>query len=112
MTNKHAYTVCGHYPFPSDMLRYDEAKPLSSKDQAIIDYLASASDENSGLQEVHLICEGKPDVARWNSFGWSVTSVKKVVKALPAPLREFLKQELLRRVALERAASESEAKAA
>lgn len=101
MTTKHAYTVCGHYPFPFDMMRYDGAKPLSSKDQSLIASLAAASDHDGRVKEIHLICEGKPHVDRWNSFGWSVTSVRKVVKQIPpGPVADLLRNELARRAAL------------
>lgn len=64
------FTVEGRGEFPWDMLRYDECWPRGSQDV-------------SGLiterpRRPILLCTYKPSgptVARWESFGWTVTAI-------------------------------------
>lgn len=83
------YTVEGHWPFPLDMLRHDNARALSSDDVTLISRLSGDYTDNGfGLREkvkVRLVMEaGKstkfrpggefiPNWRRWESFGWTVS---------------------------------------
>lgn len=82
------YTVNGHWPFPSDMLRHDNATPATPEDAKKFYRLSgNTTDDGYGLCEkinVSLIMEAGPatsgrpcgrfypNEARWQSFGWTV----------------------------------------
>ncbi|MGX1786892.1 hypothetical protein ACWIGM_09160 [Bosea sp. NPDC055332] len=75
MAKEFAYTVRGHWPFPTDMLRHDGSRAATSDDQAVIDRLSGEFAPDRGAfedAEVKLIGSWKPNTARWESFGWSV----------------------------------------
>jgi hypothetical protein len=55
------YTVSGRGNFPTDMLRYDNARPLSPVET-----------EGRALREVRIVAAGGCTPERWRSFGWSV----------------------------------------
>ena len=72
-----AYTVEGRWPFPTDMLRRDGAKPASVYEAGLIEGLSGdmGPDDRCALRRIHLISEdvrGAPLTARWESFGWRV----------------------------------------
>jgi hypothetical protein len=84
------FTVRGTGAFPMDMLRYDCAYPARTQDAMEIALsLARGSDAIRAIDrhpggtpyEVTLIRThrsakgGKPTEGRWESFGWTVTSV-------------------------------------
>lgn len=78
MTNKeHRYTVKGHWPFPTDMLRHDGSRPASPEDQGAIDRLSTEHATDKAAfddAEINLVGPYKPNTARWESFGWAVPS--------------------------------------
>lgn len=73
------FQVKGRWPFPLDMLRYDQAEAATSKDQELIDKLSSSPDDIN-LREVFTITLKAPyklqhcipTDARWRSFLWRV----------------------------------------
>lgn len=77
MNFKHivVFKVKGIGEFPFDMLRYDRCSPSTQEDvPRMVDY--------NHMREIELVkytdLKTNPRVttARWNSFGWAVTSVK------------------------------------
>lgn len=71
------YTVRGSWPFPLDMLRFDDARAASDEDQAFIDRLSQdhATDrEDFRPVNIRLVAPRKPGTDRWESFGWTVPS--------------------------------------
>lgn len=80
------YTVSGRWPFPLDMLRYDQAEPADEDSKALIDRLSAEHADAQTIKavfEVRLTSEDRyaPHHQRWESFGWEV--VKSA--ATPAP---------------------------
>lgn len=74
------YTVTGHWPFPLDMLRRDQSHAATADDQVLISGLSGEHSGDFGLKQVsvNLIIPDatrwqRPCVARWGSFGWSVS---------------------------------------
>lgn len=75
------YTVRGRWPFPTDMLRYDEARAATPEDQALIDRLST--ENASSVDDIRIACQinlvsnrsnyflAYMSGERWNSFGWS-----------------------------------------
>ena len=63
-------TVEGRGTFPLDMLRYDQCYPLKSDDAVNI---ATGKGER---RKVTLVSDKPFVIARWNSFGWSVTKAE------------------------------------
>lgn len=75
MAREFAYTVRGHWPFPTDMLRHDGSRAATPEDQAVIDRqsLEYAPDRDVFVDvEINLVGPNKPNTARWESFGWAV----------------------------------------
>jgi hypothetical protein len=83
-----AYSVEGIWPFPLDMLRHDQARAATPKDQDIINRMVGdVSDHDLGMSKVKidLVMEGgeplpgrpkgrwRPNIERWESFGWKVS---------------------------------------
>lgn len=73
------FEVTGRYPFPVDMLRYDEVHPLRSEDAAAItESLAPTErrslESSSRVRLARFSTHGlwRPTEGRWRSFGWSV----------------------------------------
>ena len=64
------YEVQGQYTFPDDMLRYDRAKIVSTREGERI----------GGLTRTIYTIESpdKPTIGRWNSFLWGVENVRRV----------------------------------
>lgn len=80
--HEHRFTVIGIAPFPTDMLRYDEAFPANTM---AANHIAASFDRErvqgkywtDRMLRVELIHRGEqrwwhPTAARWASFGWSV----------------------------------------
>lgn len=68
------YTVRGIWPFPLDMLRHDDASPLSVEDREMIERLSGDhAPDRAAFKKVEITLVGpRPHTARWESFGWSV----------------------------------------
>lgn len=65
------FEVTGRGSFPIDMLRYDACFPERGADAAEIE--RSFRERGPGLHRITLKGDGTmPEVARWQSFGWSV----------------------------------------
>lgn len=74
----YTYQVKGGFPFPLDMLRYDEAVPATSADRLLVERLtqdaASSVDDVRNRHIVTLRSNRRPTAARWKSFLWTVVS--------------------------------------
>lgn len=72
--SKYSYAVCGHWPFPVDMLRHDQAEAATLDDQETIDRLSAeyAPDRDAIrlVSIVNLVSDCRPSVNRWESFNW------------------------------------------
>lgn len=72
----YTYTVKGTWPFPTDMLRYDDAQPITDADKANIEKLSTENAESvEDLRlpvEIQLTGPRWPTLERWRSFGWKV----------------------------------------
>ncbi|AXQ68487.1 hypothetical protein HOT99_gp130 [Caulobacter phage CcrBL10] len=74
------YTVKGSWPFPTDMLRYDDAKPATVFASETINRLSGdyAPSRESIRDEVEIrlirVKRGLPAIDRWESFGWKVVN--------------------------------------
>jgi hypothetical protein len=72
---EHRYTVRGHWPFPTDMLRHDGSEPAEEVSSSLIERLSAehSTDRSDFVDvEIHLRGPCKPNTARWESFGWQV----------------------------------------
>jgi hypothetical protein len=68
------YKVTGKGQFPLDMLRYDSCFPATPN--AVADLVIDPRDTNySKPRTVKISGCGKPTIARWASFGWTVESL-------------------------------------
>lgn len=71
-----AYTVQGSWPFPLDMLRYDDARPATEDDRVAIEHLSGdCAPDRLAIRvptRIDLIAPRRPATARWESFGWSL----------------------------------------
>ena len=71
------FTVEGTYPFPVDMLRYDQCWPSRESEDSVqlseAMMLRKTSDPNR-KRRVRLTTNAinRPTVGRWESFGWKV----------------------------------------
>lgn len=75
--SSHRYTVIGKWPFPYDMVRYDGSRPATEADEELIAlYSGDHAPDRSVFKGVAIDLVGprRPNVARWESFGWSVPS--------------------------------------
>lgn len=71
---RYRYLVTGSLAFPIDMLRYDQAWPVSEGlDSSQI--TASIRHETTGPVTVELRSTQPPTRGRWESFGWRVSEV-------------------------------------
>ena len=74
----HEFTVKGGYAFPVDMLRYDHCYPRDTESALAMTY--TIKDEKLYMEErvIHLgtvsVKTWTPTDARWQSFGWEVSS--------------------------------------
>lgn len=91
------YTVCGIWPFPLDMLRHDDAHPLSAEDGAMIERLSGDyAPDRAAFKPVQITLVGRrPNTARWESFGWSVPSDREHAMVKRWREEEARRQELL-----------------
>ena len=76
------YTVTGKGHFPLDMLRHDRACPFSTFDSESM-YYTFFPGSSRDVKSIELVCTGerytnRPTVARWKSFGWTVSDVQEV----------------------------------
>lgn len=74
------YTVTGSGTFPDDMLRYDNAYPLSEEDVTVAFGDRARHGRRLPQRSVRIIqfvrtLKDRPTVGRWNSFGWGVTEI-------------------------------------
>jgi hypothetical protein len=79
MAKEIEYTVRGHWPFPTDMLRHDGSRPATEADRLMIDRLSQdfAPDRDVFRDvEIKLVGPNKQNTARWESFGWQVPADK------------------------------------
>lgn len=75
-----SYTVEGQWPFPTDMLRHDQARAASDEDKRKIEYLSGVHmPEGYDLSQkirIDLVIEDggpfRPNTQRWESFDWDV----------------------------------------
>lgn len=67
----HQYKVRGRGPFPIDMLRHDQAWPVSPDDSAKIS-IGIEHDAAYDWRTIFLNGVARPSVARWKSFTWEV----------------------------------------
>lgn len=91
---KRSYTVKGRWPFPTDMLRNDQAEPESEADRELVRRMSGdVSDDEFGTEvavSIRLVMEAGeptrsrpggrflPNAARWESFGWTVSGVPEI----------------------------------
>lgn len=73
---EYTYQVRGGWPFPQDMLRYDDARPATASDEALVRRLSSESaetvDDIRPHHTVTLVGRRRPTQRRWVSFVWRV----------------------------------------
>lgn len=79
------YTVQGHWPFPRDMLRYDDADPVTDSDDACIARLSTEQPESVEFMQATFDIKLRTDRSafhlqyqshkRWESFGWKITDI-------------------------------------
>jgi hypothetical protein len=73
---EYRYGVRGTWPFPVDMLRYDQCAGATEDDKAAIARLSS--DNAEGIEDlrrpvqIQLVGSVKPTERRWRSFCWRV----------------------------------------
>ncbi len=112
MVKKFTYTVRGSWPFPTDMLRYDDSKAATPEDQAMIDRLSSenAPDLESLQNRVSITLIGnfKPNTARWESFLWTVPDDFEY-RWLKEAQKEKSEREILKKSALAKLTPEEKA---
>lgn len=86
------YTVRGKWPFPLDMLRYDQSEAATSKDQKLITSYSEMTlpsiemFRKEGIVYIDLVGPNEPNARRWESFGWMVIDPDDDRK--PVPLRK------------------------
>lgn len=81
--NRIEYTVRGRWPFPPDMLRYDDSRPVDLTNQSLVTALSGEfmpAVAARKMFDVVLVAETErrnwvPAFERWSSFGWEVTQV-------------------------------------
>lgn len=74
------YTVTGSGTFPDDMLRYDDAYPLSEEDVTVAFGDRARLGRRLPERSVRIVqfvrtLKDRPTFGRWGSFGWGVTEV-------------------------------------
>lgn len=72
----HTFRVTGTTPFPIDMLRYDNCRPLHEVDSHVIEETINGTgDYKRRVVNVRTINSDRswnPTVGRWKSLGWHV----------------------------------------
>lgn len=91
----HTYAVTGRWPFPIDMLRYDDAQAASEADALLIQRLSGefAPDRDAirTPTTITLTTErsrfwlGYQSAKRWESFGWKSGEAPEAPPAPPMP---------------------------
>ncbi len=91
------FTVRGKWPFPTDMLRHDNAVAATLSDEALIQLLSQphAPQTSGKLRPYAIKLRLKPgnerygvNVERWKSFGWTVDVTEEVPVSLNSTLAE------------------------
>ena len=77
------FEAIGKGRFPIDMLRYDGCHPETSEDARKIEMTISPFSRGKGEVRIQLrmytfLFPPRPEVERWNSFGWRVENVQEV----------------------------------
>lgn len=72
------YRVSGRGEVPRDMLRYDECWGVGRNDRKAI-----IETDAKGVRAITLIGPRPPTTGRWESFGWTVTSITRHAGPLP-----------------------------
>jgi hypothetical protein len=65
------YSVTGSGAFPLDMLRYDQAWPVTQ--EAVLGVEGRVRGQGGHPRTVQLASHYPPTPARWQSFGWTVS---------------------------------------
>lgn len=90
------YTVVGRWPFPTDMLRRDDAVPASPEDAALIAKLSGEHPPEGhsvgAFHRIELVLGAgmrSPCVERWASFGWRASQMDErwTLDAVPPTLQ-------------------------
>lgn len=105
-TSGYRYTVRGKWPFPYDMVRYDGSRPATEEDEEKIRrYSMEYAPDRDVFKdvEIELVGPRRPNVARWDSFGWSVPTEDPFLRS--RAVRERSDQEI-RKAALAKLTSE------
>lgn len=93
------YSVEGTWPFPTDMLRYDNAKPIGRVSRERVERLskehADSRDDIRNPQRVDLVSEQRPHAARWASFGWRIITEPWCFEHPRAPSDEEIRKQAL-----------------
>jgi hypothetical protein len=66
------FSVRGRGAFPIDMLRYDQATPVSSGDASLIEQTFQPRNRSHDIIVQLRTALHAPTVGRWESFGWKV----------------------------------------
>ncbi|RUW56832.1 hypothetical protein [Mesorhizobium sp. M8A.F.Ca.ET.021.01.1.1] len=73
---EYTYQVRGGWPFPADMLRYDDAVPATAADKDMIARLSQENAESAeDIRNGHVVTlkgPRRPTERRWESFLWEV----------------------------------------
>jgi hypothetical protein len=73
------YQVQGTWPFATDMLRFDDARPATQQDSEAIARLSTEhlNDINDSKRPttITLTTPREPNPQRWKSFGWKVVKI-------------------------------------
>ena len=78
MKRNYEFEATGFWPFPWDMLRYDEAYPADIYASSALECVAGYKTE-AGKTTVRLI-GNKMTRERWQSFGWAIEPLSEDAK--------------------------------
>lgn len=73
--NTEHVTVSGKWPFPTNMLAFNNARPASERDANLIEMLSGPSADlevRQTVMTIQLVMTGKPSYAHWRGCGWHV----------------------------------------
>lgn len=68
-------TVSGKWPFPTNMLAFNNARPASDRDAALIELLSGPCADlevRKTVMTIQLVMTGTPSYAQWRGCGWHV----------------------------------------
>lgn len=89
MLYRHSIAVTGDYPFPTDMLRFDDCYPQTNNDAAAIERSMRPGQFGQVTLRVEKLTE-KLDARwtpkRWESFGWSIVKGSSRTDKLCVPI--------------------------